>query len=148
MTELTLEPYAARLRWHFAQPLSGDEWGQVFAEQVELLAAQSAKISASVIGHIKGLASAPDDGYIRVNLVSPSRPADVECKIFGQYNTLAFDLNVLVFGLSLEQVMRLTAEAAVSVAARLGGRVDIEFTHHEHASVEQPGSQFGEATKG
>ncbi len=148
MTDLTLEPYAARLQWDFAQPLSGNEWGQVLAEQVELVAAQSAKISASVIGHIRGLATAPDDGYIRVNLVSPSRPADVECKILGQYTTLAFDLNVLIFGLSLEQVMRLTAEAAAGVAARLGGRVQIEFTHHEYASVKQLGFQFGEATRG
>ncbi len=137
VTELTLEPYAARLQWHFARPLSGHEWGLLLAELVELLAAHSAKIGASIIGHIKGLASVPDDGYIRVNLVSPRRPADVECKILGQYNSLAFDLNVLIFGLSLEQVKRLTTETAGSVAARLGGQVEIESAHHEHTSVEQ-----------
>ena len=137
MTDLALEPYAARLQWHFARPLSGHEWGRLFAEHIELLAAHSAKIETSVIGHIKGLACAPDDGYVRVNLVSAERPADVECKISGQYNLLAFDLNVLIYGLSLEQVKRLTAETAQSVAAHLGGQVDIESAHHEQASVEQ-----------
>jgi hypothetical protein len=134
VTDLTLAPYAVRLQWRFARPLTGQEWGALFAEHVELLATRSAKIDASVIGHIKGLAVA-SGGYARVNLVSPFMPADVECKIPGQHSALAFDLNVLIFGLALEQVKRLTAEAAETVATRRGGQVDIESTHHEHIHV-------------
>jgi hypothetical protein len=126
MSSLPLEPYAARLRWRFARPLTGSAWGALFAEHIQVLAARSAEIAASVVGHIKGLAIAPDDGYVRVNLVSPSVPADVECKIHGQHAALTFDLNVLIFGLPAEQVKRLTADAAESVASRLGGQVDIE----------------------
>ena len=135
MNSLTLEPYAARLHWRLARPLNGLEWGTLFAEHIQLLAAHSIIIPGSVVGHIKGLAIAPDDGFLRVNLVSPSLPADVECKSQGRHTALTFDLNVLIFGLTLEQVQRLTADAAEDVASRLGGQVDIESIHHEHTHI-------------
>ena len=132
MNNLTLEAYAARLHWCFTRPLTGLEWGALFAEHIQRLAAHSTEIAASVVGHIKGLAIVPGDGYARVNLVSPFLPADVECQIQGEYTAVTFYLNVLIFGLTLEQVKRLTAEAAENVAARLGGQVAIESIHHEH----------------
>ena len=135
MTGLALEPYAVRLHWRSARPLTGSDWGALFAEHIQLLAAHSTNMTASVVGHVKGLALAPGDGYVRVNLVSASAPADVECTIQGQYTALTFDLNVLIFGLPLEQVKRLTADAAENIASHWGGQVDIESIHYEHTHV-------------
>ncbi len=135
MNSLMLEPYAARLQWRFAKPLTGPEWGTLVAEHFQLLATRSGDIAACVVGHIKGLAIAPDDGYVRVNLVSPSIPADVECQIQDQHTALTFDVNVLIFGLTLEQVKQLTADTAEDVALRRGGQIEIEAKQHEHTHV-------------
>lgn len=134
MTTLTLEPLAARLRWRFAQALTGDEWGAVFAEHLESLAKRCVETEAGVIGHIKGLAVVPGGGYVRVNLVSPLRPADIESTASSSCARLTFDLNVLVYGLSFEQVRQMTLNTAAMVASRRGGLISIEvFVHSAQA---------------
>jgi hypothetical protein len=140
--ELTLEPYAARLHWQLPTATDGQGWAAILAEHLESLARRCDETGQNVIGHIKGLAVLPGGGYVRVNVVSPERPADVESTALGQCADLNFDLNVLVYGLPVGQVKWLTHETAASVAMHRGGQVDVEpisqeefaesHSHYEH----------------
>lgn len=123
MTALNLEPYAARLHWQFGQPLSGEAWGGLLAEHLDLLADRCRLAGSTVIGHIKGLALTPEGGFIRLNLVSAARPTAVECAAIGRYAALTVDLNVLVYGLPADQAAQWTWETAAAVAARHAGQV-------------------------
>ena len=73
-----LEPFAARLRWQFPSAIALCEWGALLGECLETLARRCDETGPHVVGHIKGLALLADGAYVRVSVVSPRHPADVE----------------------------------------------------------------------
>jgi hypothetical protein len=83
MAELSLEPFAARLRWRLteSQPLEG--WQDLMAGLLDELAIACSTSKSHVIGHIKALALLPSGGYLRGSKVSTSYPADVEAQSVG-----------------------------------------------------------------
>lgn len=125
MAELTLEPYAARLRWHLPSAVASHEWEAILSEYLEALARHCDEAAPCVIGHIKGLALFPNGDYLRISIVSPARPADVEGNASEHYAELTLTLNVLVYGLSRDVLERLAQETAADVASRWGGMVTV-----------------------
>ena len=135
MADLILEPYAGHLHWQM-RPTAGEHpWERVLADHLEELARRCDQHEQCLIGHIKGLATFPDGGHLRVNVISPDRPADVAGAAPEGCSQLTFTLNVLVYGLSRETLSRLVQDTAGQVAETWGGTVLVDTAGgNEHQS--------------
>jgi len=111
VAEPTLEPYATQLEWR--TPDGTDYlWGRILAELLEEWANRADRGGEALIEHIKGLTTYRDGGYLRVNVVSASEPADVEGAAAPKCNAMTFALNVLVYGLSCARMASLVVQTA------------------------------------
>jgi len=139
VAELTLEPYAARMEWRLPDGVVGESlpqspgadlpWERILAGLLEGLANRADREGEALIGHIKGLATFPDGGYLRVNVVSAGQPADVAGAVPPGCRELTFTLNVLIFGLPYARVAGLVEETAAEVAACWGCQVRVHAAH-------------------
>jgi hypothetical protein len=126
VAELILEPYAARLWWAMPPNSGGIPWDRILAQFLEALARGCDVDGQAVIGHIKGLATFPNGGYLRVNAVSSSHPADIGGVAPPDCTELTLTLNALVYGLRYEQVAALVDETATRTAQGWGGHVRVD----------------------
>jgi hypothetical protein len=122
VAELVLEPYAVVQRWHL--PGADGHWEAILAEYLQTLAQRCSASRQTVIGHIKTLALFSDQGYLRISVVAPNRPASIEGKTPPGCIDLELTLNVLVYGLERTEIERITHAAANEVANRWKGVVD------------------------
>jgi len=138
MAELNLEPYALSQNWRsLDEPV---EWQRLLAEYLENLAQSCVSASpACAVGHIKALALFPDNAYLQISVVSPTRPASLQGRVPDGCRQLSLSLNVIVYGLEYEQIETLTNETALRLAQRWKVEVQTEKTgtrpvsgHHEH----------------
>jgi len=115
---LTLEPYAARLRWRFAEEQPLVRWQALFSAFFDKVGQATDAAGPYVIGHIKGLALLPGGGFVRGSKVSAGYPSDVE--VHGADAAacaeLEMSLNVLVYGLPLTRARRIVAEVGQELA--------------------------------
>jgi len=74
---LTLEPYAAALRWRSRQHAAGSDWEELLAGFARSLARRAVGAGFPLIGHIKGLALEPGGRWLRVSVVSAEREPSV-----------------------------------------------------------------------
>ena len=136
MADLIFQPYAARLLWQMPEDCDPAAWERILAEYVNTLAQRCDGNQECLIGHIKGLATFPDGGFLRVNAVSASHPADLAGRAPEGCTQLSFTLNVLVYGLSRETLSHLVRNAADQVAASSGGTVAVhpasDHIHQAH----------------
>jgi hypothetical protein len=114
--DLILEPFAARLRWVALEPKTAEGWESLLAEFTERVARRCTVAGARVIGHVKGFAFGPGDGYLNVSVVSAER------------GELELTLNVLVYGLSRLEIQGLVGEVAVDQGVRSRCAVTVEGT--------------------
>lgn len=129
---MTLEPYAALVRWRAPRPQAAATWRALVAEFAELATRRAAGAGAPVIGHVKGFASTSGDGFLHVSVVSPDRPASVEGHLPEGLQELNLTLNVLVYGLPLETVGALVREVAVDQGLRSRCDVAVEPARSEN----------------
>ncbi|MBC7252081.1 MAG: hypothetical protein H5T62_17615 [Anaerolineae bacterium] len=134
MDSLTLEPYAARLRWRFPQEQTLQKWQTLLANFLDELGRACVTSGPYVIGHIKAIALLPGGGFLRGSKVSARYPADTECT--GQdpdrYAELDMTLNVLVYGPSWTETHRLVSEVGLALAQRWGAELSISIADSEH----------------
>jgi hypothetical protein len=124
VAELNLEPYTARLHWRLPDPANSLDWNRLLSEYLEALAARCEVDGRSVIGHIKGLATFGDGAFVRANVVTASRPADVAGSVPSGCRDFVFTMNVLVYGLSYADI----AAHVTAVAQLVGARWDVAIT--------------------
>lgn len=122
---MTLDPYAAQLRFAVENPLSDRQWRSHLAEFLERIALKCDAHGSSVIGHIKALALFDDNRYLRGSVVSPHRPADVEGNPPEAFRQMEITLNVLVYGLERFFIERLVAGVGSEIAQSIDGLVTI-----------------------
>lgn len=136
MDPLTLEPYAARLRWRFPQAQALDRWQALFAALLDELAVACTQGGGRVVGHIKGLALLPGGGFVRGSKVSPRYPSDVDIEgaAIDACAELEVALNVLVYGLPLSEGRRIVPEIGQGLAQRWGAELEIVAASTEHES--------------
>jgi len=134
MDSLTLEPYAARLRWRFPQEQSPQKWQTLLANFLDELGRACVTAGPYVIGHIKGLALLPGGGFLRGSKVSAHYPADTEYtgQDTDRYAELDMTLNVLMYGPSWTETRRLVSEVGLSLAQRWGAELSIAVADNEH----------------
>lgn len=119
---LTLEPFAAELRWQTTEPSTGEQWKALLGEFVALLARGAADAGATLIGHIKALATGSGDGFVHASAVSAAHPPALQGELPDGLREVSVRLNVLVYGLPravVEDLVRRTA------ARGRGGSCDV-----------------------
>ncbi len=136
MDPLTLEPYAACLRWRFPKAQALESWQALFAALLDELALACTAGSVRVIGHIKGLALLPGGGFLRGSKVSIEYPSDVEIvgASSGAYSELELTLNLLVYGLPLSEGQRLVPEIGEQLALRWDAELEVLARSAEHGA--------------
>jgi hypothetical protein len=124
MTEPILEPYAVNQRWTASAP--GPSWDAFIAGYLEAIARRCREMKPCVIGHIKGLALFEDGGHLRISVVSPDHPADVEGRVPPGTTSLLFSLNVIVYGQGRDALERISREEAHHATEKWKGGVRVE----------------------
>jgi hypothetical protein len=126
MAGLILAPYAVSQHWRLSP---GDtDWESLLVEYLTMIAHACQEFEGCVIGHIKALALFPSGGYLQVSVVDPAVPAGVKGSVPADCTELNLTLNVIIYGLELDNVERIARETAVKLADRWNGEVIIETT--------------------
>ncbi len=132
MSDLLLEPYAARQEWRMSAPLYGEAWQELLVSYLAALAHACSEAGPCVIGHLKALALFPDGGYLRVSAVSPQRPPTVDGSVPDGLDALTLTLNLLVYGLPRSTLQRIARTEAATLAAQRAGQVTTDDAAHHH----------------
>ena len=133
MAELELEPYAASVHWHFAAARPPETWQQMLTAFLDNLGMACTADSKCVLGHIKFFARLPHGGYLRGSKLSPHYPADLEVKGgTSPFAQLQMSLNVLVYGLPLQEAQQFVRQVGTAAAAEAGGEMEIFTAQAEH----------------
>lgn len=134
MPGLTLEPFAARIRWQRRSADAAGRWEDLLRELVAAIASESRRLGARLIGHIKGIASA-EGQFLRIDCVSERIAPDVEGALPESVREIELDLAVLVYGLTHAQV-KAAVEAALGkchVAGRTAAVLEAPSRGSAHA---------------
>ena len=133
MGALTLEPYAARLRWRFSQGQPLVRWQALFSTFLDQVGHAADAAGPYVIGHIKGLALLPGGGFVRGSKVSADYPSDVEVQGAGDAvcAELEMALNVLVYGLPLTQTRQIVPEVGRELARQWDAELEVVEAGHD-----------------
>lgn len=123
MTDLRLEPYAARLDFRLEAAAPIEQWKTTLAGYMQALARRCEESGPCVIGHIKALALFTDGCYLRISVVSASHPAQFDGNPPLSFKELHLTLNVLVYGLPREVLQQIVAQTASDLGPALNGHV-------------------------
>jgi len=131
MSQLTLDPFAAKIYWHREGDASDEIWPELTRTFIENIA-RKVQSHKAVIGHIKGFASSGDHS-LRVNCVSATRPADVEGNLPPATPEMMLDMVVLAYGLAWDD-----AKSAVETAIEEAGKAHnchgrLQASKHGHS---------------
>ena len=126
MADMILEPFAAHLFFAFPDPKRIGEWTEILMRFLETSAMLCEESGPCVIGHIKGLALLNGNRYVRVSVISPSLPAQVETNASGDLAEMTVTLNMLVYGLSKKGLEGIVKETAAGTGTAWCGRVTVE----------------------
>lgn len=116
---MILEPYAVIQEWNL--PGADENWESVLVDYLQRIAQRCATSGKCVIGHIKALATFPDQGYLRVSVVAADIPASIEGKAPPGCASLELTLNVLVYGLERDIIEQIVKETANEIANQRKG---------------------------
>lgn len=135
MNEMIFEPYAVHLDFQMDAPIEADDWRLILSELLETYASQCSKAGPCVIGHIKGFAHGNDDTFLKVSVVSPNHPADIDGNMKGGISELSLVLNVLVYGQPKETLAQHLLEL-VNIPGKIWtGHVAVVPAVHEHDHI-------------
>lgn len=138
MSDMILEPFTARLRFVFPDPKGIEEWSEILKCFLEASAILCRESGPCLIGHIKGLVLLSGDHYLRVSVVSPSLPAQVETNVSGAFAEMTVTLNMLVYGLPKERLESILNEVATRPRTSWSERVTVVpvtgTTRDDHSS--------------
>ncbi len=132
MSQLTLDPFAAKIYWHHYGHDPDEIWPQLTRTFVESIA-RNVQSHKAVIGHIKGFACSGDHA-LRVNCVSAALPADVEGNLPPGTPEMMLDLVVLAYGLAWDDA-KSAVESAIEQAGqayKCHGRLQASRRAHSH----------------
>ena len=111
MTEMNLEPFAAKIRFTTTAPVSSGQWAEAVRELMEGIGNGCNASGPCLVGHVKCLTSFETEGFIRASLVNPAAPPDVENSAPEGAMSAELILNVLVYGLERARISAIVQEA-------------------------------------
>jgi hypothetical protein len=129
MADLILEPYAVRQRWTASDP--GLRWEVLIGDYLEAIARRCHEMGSCLVGHIKGLVLFADGEYLRISVVSPGRPAEVEGRVPAETMGFLLSLNVIVYGKDRDALERISRGEARHIIEKWKGGVKVEEVEGE-----------------
>lgn len=118
---MKLEPYAVLQSWHL--PEAKGQWESIFGEYLQEIAQRCIDQGECVVGHIKALATFSDQNYLRISVIAPQIPANIEGKVPADSTALELTVNVLVYGLERAAIEKIAQETANKIARQWKGEV-------------------------
>lgn len=124
MDDLKLEPYAVVL--NFAFPDIQDRWEELLSQFLISIAIETTKPEKAIVGHIKALAVFPENQFFRMSVIAPNIPPTTEEEIpYGRIE-LEITLNVLVYGISKNEIEKITRSKADEIACEWNGKIILQ----------------------
>ena len=145
MKDMILEPYSVGLNFKMGSPMSAAQWGSIISELAETLARRCSETGPCVIGHIKGFAGTPGNGFLKVSVISCDHPADVDAEGADDFSLLTLTLNVLVYGHSKKLLAQITQSIIDHADRPWSGHVTM--TPVEHGNIQINESRHRPLTK-
>ena len=127
MAQLSLHPCAVQMSWLSDGPLNGRDWENVLRNFFIKLGENCIDGGATLIGHIKGIATVADSPCLQLSLVSLNQPVSVDGSVPDATHKLQMTLNVLVFGISADDVLSVLHKSRNQVATLWHGDIDFEW---------------------
>ena len=135
MMEMILEPYTVRLNFKMDSPMKAAQWGLMISELMETLDRQCSQAGLCVIGHLKGFARLPDNGFLKISIISPDYPADVEAESTDDFSELSLTLNVVIYGHSKKMLAQFTRNTIDLSEKPWNGHVTMESVEDGHIQI-------------
>lgn len=104
MGSAELEGYAAQITFTLAQSQSGEECQHLLAALLRNVATACTCQGARLIGHIKGWLETSEGGYLFGSVTRVGDEPHCQGELSGRHATFTLTLNVLLFGLTREQI--------------------------------------------
>jgi len=127
MAQLNLHPCAVQMTWLSDGPLNGGDWENALRNFFTRLGEGCMDAGGTLIGHIKGIATVAGSPYLQLSLVSLNQPVSVDGSIPDATNELQITLNVLVFGISADDVLSALHKSRNQAAVLWSGDIDFEW---------------------
>ncbi len=125
--------YAVRIELHLHDAVPSPELQARLESLLAAIARECMANGATLIGHIKCLATATDKGYLAVSVVDTSTAPRSRGHLEDGVLELEVVLNVLLYGLSREKVERIVEKLSRSELRMPGAYVHlVELDEHEH----------------
>ena len=125
MSELSLEPFAARVYFHPQTDLLTGEGQKTLSGFLEAIACKCNAVEDTVIGHIKAIALFADGTYFRVGVVSANHPAETDGNSSADLTAAKITLNVLVYGLSRNHLQQIVQTSASEMNQAWQGEIKV-----------------------
>jgi hypothetical protein len=125
MSELSLEPFAARVYLYPHADLLTGEGQKTLSDILEAIASKCDAVEDTVIGHIKAIALFADGTYFRVGVVSANHPAETDGNASADMTAAKITLNVLVYGLSRSLLQEIVLTSASQVDKAWQGEIKV-----------------------
>ena len=127
MAQLNLHPCAVQMTWLSDGLLTGGEWENAMRNFFTKLGENCIDGGATLIGHIKGVATVAGSPCLQLSLVSLNQPVSVDGTVPDATNKLQITLNVLVFGISADDVLSALHKSRNQATALWQGDIDFEW---------------------
>ena len=105
-----LSQFTENFQVQYSRPFRPAESKAILRDLLSMIAQSCVSRGATVIGHIKLLATPPEGGYFYGSVTSTRMPATVEAFDVFPHESLTIDLVVLVYGLTEVENMRIVSE--------------------------------------
>ena len=127
MAQLNLHPCAVQMTWLSDGPLTGGEWENAVRNFLSDLGKNCICGGGMLIGHIKGIATVAGSPCLQLSLVSLNQPVSVDGSVPDGANELHMTLNVLVFGMSADNLITMLSDTRDQVLRSWPGSIEIEI---------------------
>jgi len=127
MAQLNLHPCAVQTTWHSDQVMDGTEWINALGGYLLNLGETCLKGGGSLIGHIKGIAMVAGSPCLQLSLVSLNQPVSVDGLVPDKTCELHMTLNVLVFGMTADDLTAAINTSREKVLTCWPGSIEIEI---------------------
>ena len=127
MAQLNLHPCAVEMTWFSDEALTGGEWENVLRRFLGELGGNCIAGGGTLIGHIKGIATVAGSPCLQLSLVSLNQPVSIDGSVPDNTDKLSITLNVLVFGMSADDLTATLSVTSDEALASWCGSIDVEI---------------------
>jgi len=115
------------MTWLSDGPLNGGEWENALRNFFIKLGENCIDGGGTLIGHIKGITTVAGSPCLQLSLVSLNQPVSVDGSVPDATNKLQITLNVLVFGMSADDVLSALHKSRNQAVTLWNGAIDFEW---------------------